>query len=402
MSKLSLVQQSFLHIVACFLQQDRKDECLAAFRAVRDAGQEEQLFYLAASHKLSAAIFETLRLGVPDRELSEMAGYTGWKMTAIREVLAQSGRTESFLTLYKKFLQAEIKALVVKGLVCRSLYEKPDYRISADEDLLVKPEDAQKLDALLVSEGFERENFDFHRLPHEVGYRNHANGLYLEIHFTLFEQDSALFGRLNSYFAGAFEQAVLVPVGGCDVWSLDYTSHFLYLVFHSYKHFLYSGFGIRQVCDMVRMAEKWQVRIDWSYVHKVLRQLHMEQFYNGVMDIENAEHEELVCDILEAGVYGSSSKERVHSANITLAAAEGKNPLCTSLFPKRSYMEKQYPFVKKSVLFLPAAWGLRLVTYLTKRDVHGRAGESVSIAENRIRLLQKYGLLEDQVHQENV
>lgn len=402
MSRLSLVQQSFLHIVACFLQQDNRDEGLAAFRAVRDAGEIKQLFYLAASHKLSAAVFETLRLIVPAEELAEIAGYNSWKMTAIREVLAQSGRTEAFLAVYKKLLEAGIKTLVVKGIVCRSLYEKPDYRISADEDLLVKPEDAQKLDALLVSNGFVREDIDFDRLPYEVGYRNHAKGLYLEIHFTLFEPDSALFGRLNSYFADAFEQAVTVSADGCDVWSLDYTRHFLYLVFHSYKHFLYSGFGIRQVCDIKKMAEQWQDRIDWSYIRRVLKQLHMEPFYQAVMDLDKEKHQELVCDILAAGIYGSSSRERVHSANITLAAAAGKNPLGQSLFPDRSYMEKQYPFVRKSVLFLPVAWGMRVVNYLTKREHHGSPGGSISIAENRIRLLQQYGLLQDKTHQEDL
>ena len=36
--------------------------------------------------------------------------------------------------------EAGIQALVVKGIVCRNLYPKPDYRVSGDEDVLIPAE----------------------------------------------------------------------------------------------------------------------------------------------------------------------------------------------------------------------------------------------------------------------
>ena len=49
------------------------------------------------------------------------------------------------------------------------------------------------------------------------------------------------------------------------------TDHLLYLILHALKHFLYSGFGIRQVCDIALFSERYRDEIDWSRVKTELQ-----------------------------------------------------------------------------------------------------------------------------------
>lgn len=408
MEQLTRVQKEFLHMTACFIR-DRKYEG-------EEVSDLPALIELAVSHKLSPAVFEVLGSAVSKEVQIQSPEWKAWRSSVVREFVFQTQRTEGFLAVYRALEAAGVRTLVVKGIICRSLYSKPDDRISSDEDILVRAEDARACDKVLQEQGFLRSELDFDRLPHEVDYRNPMNGVYLEVHYSLFEEGSELFGHLNELFWDVFEKSVYVEVNDNRVWTLDPTGHLLYLICHSYKHFLHSGFGIRQVCDMVMMAEKWQEEIDWKRLKKELEALHMLKFFEGILkigtgwlemddriygklDLEAEQKRigecrektaDLVLDILLGGIYGSRTSERLHSANVTLAAAEKKSGLKRSLFPGREYMEGQYPFVKKSVLLLPAAWILRICRYASSK---GKADNSMEVGRQRIELLKKYDVI---------
>ena len=416
--QLNREQELFLELAACFIHDEKAEpgEVLPSL---------DKLANLAGVHKMSPAIFEVLRVSSAGESLSGQEFWAGWKRSAIREIIFQTRRTEGFLALYRRFLEAGIRPLVVKGIICRSLYTKSDYRISSDEDVLVRKEDAAVCDEVLTSQGFHREKLDLENLPHEIAYRNPENGVYIELHFSLFDEESGIFGRLNSVFEDVFDSAVPVPVQGVDIWTLHPTKHFLYLLCHCYKHFLFSGFGIRQVCDIVIMAEKWGSQMDWQYLREQIRAFQMERFFAGLMQIglcwlhmspDVYEHMgkdmwagedsiDLLEDILAAGIYGSSTRERLHSANITLAAAQKESGILNALFPNIDYMKARFKYVEKCPLLLPAAWGVRIGSYLlkdvrknpqgTEADAESMdSGSSLEIGKKRVELIRKYGLME--------
>lgn len=442
--QLNQEQKLFLELVACFAHDEKAElgevpSCL------------ENLAHLAGVHKLSPAVFEVLRTSLRKDALTQHVFWASWKGSAIREIIFQTQRTESFLSLYRKLVEAGVKPLVVKGIVCRSLYSKSDYRVSADEDVLIRKEDAAVCDKILCEQGFFRDKLDLENLPHEIGYRNPGNGVYIELHFSLFEEDSDIFSGLNDVFADVFESAECVRVQDVDVWTLNATKHFLYLICHCYKHFLYSGFGVRQVCDIIIMAEKWGERMDWQYLNEQIKSFQMECFFEGLLNIgygwlhmdpqvyeyvgkaassQEQQHSnraesvqihvdsgktvpsmeevresalDLVQDILTAGIYGSSTKERLHSANITLAAAKKESGVLNALFPGINYMKSRYHFVEKYPILLPAAWCARFGDYLMNgglkktqvldNEDSTESGNSLEIGKKRVELIRKYGLI---------
>jgi hypothetical protein len=421
--QLNQVQELFLELAGCFIHDEK-----AHLREVPSS--LENLANLAGVHKLSPAIFEVLRLSCAKEAFVECEFWSGWRGSAIREIIFQGQRADGFLAVYRQLLEAGVKPLVVKGMACRSLYTKPDYRTSSDEDMLVRKEDVAVCDKILLEQGFYRGKLDFENLPHEIAYRNPVNGVYIELHFSLFDAGSDVFGGLNEVFTDAFESARAVKVQGVDVWTLNPTAHFLYLLCHCYKHFLYSGFGIRQVCDMVIMAEKWGHDMDWPYLQEQIEAFRMERFFRGLLNIgygwlhmpaqvygqaglnaaESLEEAreaslDLLQDILDAGIYGSSTRERLHSANITLAAAEKESGLLRSLFPGMDYMKSRYPFMEKHPVLLPAAWVVRMSNYVWKggrksllskqeESVMAESGNSLDIGRKRVELIRKYGLME--------
>lgn len=382
--------------------------------------QIEELYQMAGIHKMTAAVYEQIR----GEALLQQPEYTNlarsFKGYTMREVMMQMQRADGFLRIYEKMCAQGVRPLVVKGIICRNLYEKSDYRVSGDEDILVRKEDFAVCDAILVAEGFQREEPDTEHLPQEIPYINPQNGVYIEMHFDLFAEESGAYGHLNKEFEEAYATCIAEDIQGRTVWTLHPTLHLFYLICHSLKHFLHGGFGIRQVCDMVMMAEHYGEQIDWDYIYGRLQELRMEVFWNGLVEIgreylgfsyEKAHYpvslqkihvncEHLLLDLLDSGIYGDSTAERKHSSNITLAAAEsGKKDTVASvkasLFPGKDYMKRGYPWLERYPWLLPVAWGMRIAGYLKNKRKNSKEEPSgVEIGMNRVELLREYNIID--------
>lgn len=111
------------------------------------------------------------------------------KRKTIHDVIFQTQKTEGFCRIYKQLNEAGVKPLVVKGIICRNLYTKSDYRISGDEDILVRKEEFEICDRILLQEGFQRDSLNMDQLPYEIPYLQPQTGVYIELHFSLFRKN---------------------------------------------------------------------------------------------------------------------------------------------------------------------------------------------------------------------
>ena len=74
-------------------------------------------------------------------------------------------------------------------------------------------------------------------------------------------------------------------IQGSKVLTLNPKQHFLYLVCHSLKHFLHSGFGVRQACDLLYFAKKYHDQLDFHEIRNIMKEYHMDSFAMNVLDI---------------------------------------------------------------------------------------------------------------------
>ena len=313
--------------------------------------------------------------------------------------------------------------LVVKGAVCRSLYPKPDLRPSGDEDLLIPPDQFPACHRAMLKLGMHTTMAPEQvEESYEVPYRTDAGPLYIELHRQLFPPESRAYGSLNLLFDGVFQRAEVQTVLGMEVLTLSPTDHLLYLLLHAFKHFLHSGFGIRQVCDIVLFANAWGSRVDWDALLERCRSVRAEKFTAAlfrigqtylVFDPDRAcypdawqdipvDEAPLLNDLLSGGLYGDASLSRKHSSTITLDAVaaqkQGRSSgsLMTTLFPPARQLEGRYPYLREKPWLLPAAWGHRLLKYSreTGTAADSSAAEALKIGKERLALLKEYGIVE--------
>lgn len=402
--ELTKHEQLFLRILRAALGNGQIDPA-----QVPEGIDWNALMQLASRHKVLPMVVS----GVPRAYLPYIQMY---KQAVIRQVVEQTMKSSGFLNLYGAMRRAGFHPLVVKGIVCRGMYPQGDFRPSGDEDLFVPDREFGPCCQFLRDYGMVPVD-DISADSYEVAWQKPGGHLYIELHRRLFSPDSRAYGDLENLFDGAAERAAAYPTGfGGEVYSLSPHDHMLYLLLHAYKHFLHSGVGIRQVCDIGLWARKYRDQIDWDRLEAQCGACSAMQYAAAILGIavydleiplelpqrwrtERAFCQPLLDDILTGGIYGTADSDRQHSSTMTLNAVEadrfgGRRNVWKSVFLSRADMERKYPWLKKYPVGLPFAWVHRIFRYLKQNRAAGSSlSSSITIGNERVKLLQMYGII---------
>ena len=408
-----------------------------------ELSSDEWEFILATSReqKLLSAIYH-VSCGLSSFKKVDKNTLRTYRDAAVLSVTRQIVQTNEFLTLILHAQEQGLDPIVVKGITVRSLYPVPCLRPSVDEDLLISAGETENWHRFLLSEGLFLDDPNSNEVSPmnmagkdltsaemetatELSYHKENSPTYIELHKTLFDPDSNVYGNFNALFPDVFVHTMRMQIEDVSVRTLEPTYHFLYLILHAFKHFVHSGIGIRAACDIGMFAEHYQNEIDWGWIRKSLEKVNAFTFARGMLCIvkkylmpdalffdqikdwrlESLDVEPLLEDILASGVHGASSMTRLHSSNMTLNAVANqkkeqsvkKGTLRHMLFPSVKKLAGRYPYLKKMPLLLPLAWAQRAGHYLTesrKNRAVSDAAESLRLGEARIRLLKQYGIID--------
>ena len=368
------------------------------------------IFALANQQKLLPILFEAVRK-MPAAE-ENVALFAVTKQQVIGQVLNQTVRSAEFADLYRKLRTVGLHPIVVKGQLCSRLYPLKDHRISADDDLYIPDAEFMTCHEQLLANGLTTDTpADELSTADEVSYTKGGSSLYIELHRHLFDSSEDAHDELNHFFADLNS----VEIDG--FLAMPPHEHLLYLLLHAYKHFVRSGIGLRQFCDIGLWARAYHAEIDWQRLHDQCESVHAATFaaaafriardYLGIeFDLpapwsDAVDAEPLLHDTLCGGVYGSNDLTRLHSSTVTLNAVKAsrtgeKSSVLSTVFPKREYLERRYPYLKKRPYLLPVAWMQRIAHYASEKQsgTDNSASGSIKLGKERIELMKRYGIMD--------
>ena len=416
---MTYIQKLFLDIVKC---------ALSGKKYVIPSEIEEkdilELLKMAEAHEILPIVIECIYPCFFSEDKCN-AVLIKYREKAITKVIIQIEKTSRFLQRYDEMRTQGFRPLVLKGLICRQLYPMPDYRSSTDEDILIPDDQFAGLEACLKRMGMEElhpqsEGVD----QYETSYVKKPE--YLEVHRSLFDPESSLFGTYNQYFEEIHANPSKICIQGYEILTPQPTFHFLFLVLHSFKHFIYHGFGIRQICDINLFRTNYSNEIDWEFVKKVCCELKVYDFLTAIFaigekylrikketsclpadwDYRRIDEMPLLLDCLDAGLLGVNDMNRVHSANLSLSYLienqyQGAHPqiikcgLVNSIFPSFKYMKTKYRYLGKFPFLLPWFWCERLLKYIVTmaRKNNDSPIGVIRIAKEREKLFKKYNII---------
>lgn len=285
-----------------------------------------------------------------------------------QHLLASERQAGLVRSIFKAFQDHGIDYMPVKGCLMKQRYPKHEFRPMADVDILIRPEQYDRIRPLMQQLGF----FEGVESNHE--YIWDSISLHVELHKRLvpsYNKDYyAYFGdgwRLASQCKGT--RYAMTP-----------EDEFIYLFVHMAKHYRDGGIGCRQMVDL------WVHRhafpdLDEDYLRRELRKLRLLEFYDNVLKTLTVWFEDAAADdvtqcitdfIFSAGAWGKDENHILSDAlrEQKLAGSAWGGKLIRGIklvFPPYSGMAMHFPVLKKAPILLPVMWPVRWTELLFVR-----------------------------------
>ncbi len=297
-----------------------------------------------------------------------------------RQCLAQISlfgrRAEQAKQLAAELDKNGIDFILFKGLVVRDYYPVPELRTFGDVDFIIRKEDRQRSDALMLSLGYERCD------DWEPSYSYRKGTEYYEFHSRVIGFDVSDKADFVGYFGDIWAHTVPAKVVQLPhAWELKSEFHFLYLLTHIAKHISASGAGIRMYLDLALFIRHFGDSLDWAWVSAELEKLHLADFANMALyaveqwfGVESPLPlkpipEDVGQDFLEftlsGGVYGYVGRDQgtvfLKQHNRNDESVSKWKTLLYHAFPPVDVLANKYAYLHKRRWLLPVAWAQRLV-----------------------------------------
>lgn len=305
-----------------------------------------------------------------------------WKKETFMSGIYQINHIKQVSKVFEVLNKNNIQLVALKGLVVRDLYPRSELRTMGDADILIRKEDFEKVNNILIDMGYKEEGKNaFH-----VEYGN--GNSHIEVHWTLANEQ--MFNGIVEFKEETWNRAVDVEIGCINVLSMCDEDLLLYSCIHMAKHLINSGFGIRQICDVLLIVEKRGEYIDWnSFIDRAKRSgvykftmsifaicnklfnMEIPKELIGFVDINNSYIDELIDAIWENGVHGKKDISAIRVRQLTNVDSEKRGNWTARMqrmyFPTGDALGNRYVYAKNNKFLLPIAWLHRMI-YATFRN----------------------------------
>ena len=362
--------QSSVNIIADFLNKRETSAGETVF-------DWEEIAAIFKKHEMSGVLYTQCAHLLPD---------------SIKPELARQFHSTIFYYSQRTWLENEIRKLLdskgipyftVKGSEVARFYPRPALRTIGDTDLIVHTEDRSQVHELLMQMGFLNES-----RPNEGAWIYYKNSLELELHDRL-------------VYSGVVNQKLHADFFN-DCWRyvndnhLNWSFHFLFILLHLRKHFMYTGVGFRQFVD-IAVLTKSNKDLDWAWIEEKLHNLDLWNFAQRVFAlnqkwfgiapplkidrIDDLFLEEATEQICYNGLFGNDNDDNLGNAMVNRVANSEISPagMVRSVFADiflsydRMKTMRQYRYLSGKSYLLPIAWIHRAGRTLAQK----RAGHTI-------------------------
>ena len=364
-------QKQFVDILSAGIRGKAADK-------IYDNVDWDEVIDLANKHKVEGIVYLALRKSNLVSKIGEKR-INLLKQKAAITGIGQSRHISGLSTVLNKITEENIPLIVLKGLVVRDFYPQPDQRTMSDADILVHKDDVEKVKQLLIDMGYIF--LEDHKASHHIALVHHKYPV-VELHWNLFKRDG-FSNELEHYERLIWKRAIKVNVGETEVLSLSYEDLALHLCMHMAAHLASTGFGVRQLCDLVLLVEKKGEEIDWNSFIMKARMYGFEKF-NLIMfllckelfemevpselEVKSVNNKKyvsaLIDEIFEAGVHGKKEMSNQFATQVAFNF-EDKDSNATLgavkryfrfIFPRIDDISDKYSYAKKVRVLAPIAW----------------------------------------------
>jgi hypothetical protein len=274
-----------------------------------------------------------------------------------QSLMRMTEQLEDVSRICEAFEAENIDYMLLKGSKLNRLYPKPELRVMADADILIRLSQRQQIQAIMDRLGFRQDVESDHELHYD------SDALHLELHKRLVPSYHA---TEFAYFGDGWDRAVK-QTGCC--YDMKPEDEYIFLFAHFAKHYTDGGIGLRHALDLW-VFRRAHPALDDAYVTEELDKLGLACFHENVTALlnkwfadgqGNETSDFLGAFIFQSGVWGDLESrylaEEAKERNKASSFAAGRlKSILRVIFPSREYAQVRYPILRKFPFLLPGVW----------------------------------------------
>jgi hypothetical protein len=372
-----------------------------------------ELFVLAKHHQVESLTYPLIKELYKSKRNAEKKILEIWKNDALKQALKQNRYMEGTTKVVRALADAGIPVIALKGIVLKDFYPKPEMRSMMDVDFLIKDIHMNSVIKILRKIGYHKKASDNKHTT--LASPRH---LFIELHTGLVKE--RFIDKAAQWEKSIWDRCIDYNFNGVSMLTLSLEDHLVYLCIHLANHLVSSGFGLRQLCDLVVYVEKNNNEIDWLEFVKKTEELGIKQFVITLMQVctrlfdlkvpeyyklhivEDNNLNQFIEYIFSGGVFGKNETRRIIGSYYINAMGKAKienmpgtfRRVIVLLFPPYRYMCNKYKLLIKVPILLPITWIYRIIINVFKREkVLSHKFDIKSFSKSNIQFDEHYKLL---------
>lgn len=246
------------------------------------------------------------------------------------------------------------------------MYPVYGMRQMADNDILFDSTYRKEVKDIFLSLGYEIESYN--KGNHDV---------YLKAPIYNYEMHVSLFDKTIPGFLEYYTQLEKKYADQGLNRHMDVNDAYVYIIAHAYKHFIFSGTGIRTLIDIYVYNESCS--LDINYIHEQCKILGIQDYEKEaremtykLFDVPTNDFSSLTKEELEyveyyftSGTYGTAKqrlKNEIHKFELEGSKHAKAKYVFRRLFPEANWFKKNHKFLDSYPFFIPFYGAFRIIT----------------------------------------
>lgn len=365
-------------------------------------------------HQISSLIYymldNTIKENINKNIMSD------WKKEVIISNVIQKKNINNIEKILIDLKKKNVELILLKGLVLRSYYPKPELRSMSDVDFLIKKQDYDVVKKYLINNGYRNSESQSDIHEEFISYGNFE----IELHLKLVNNDYIDYEDTSEFEKNVWENLYNIKMNNITLNTMSLENFLIHLCFHMAVHIITQGIGLRQIYDVAVFVKSNFNYINWTDLYERLSEYKILRFSKGIFILVNSlfnvnfpkeflnddkltqyDVNLLLENILISGVHGRKMHvegfENLYGgiSNTNYRYAKLKK-FIRFLFPDEKNMKKFYEKNHKKYINLPLGWFYRINIILFKEyginNSIKHIKEAFNISDMRTNIIKTYDL----------
>ena len=298
-----------------------------------------------------------------------------------KQMMYQYYQIEHLTEIIASLMEEEqIPYYLLKGISLAAYYPMPEYRKLGDVDLYIPdPVAFEHAKEVLKANGFVLDpELSDHHTTYKYTFPKTGRSYILELHFRIVGVYQ--YAKANQVVDHVFSESCPTPelqkIGDVSYRVLPPTEYVFYMIHHMLKHYLYSGFGIRLLCDFILYLTARKDDIDFDKLHSWCKESKILHFYEIIIetlhlylglpaDIEPDIHYPInTCEIFIQRILEGHDMGTSNDTALVGSGSYAKVNIWTYFKEGHLQMKVRFPKLHKCVILWPVLWGITFICFI--------------------------------------